>query len=414
MKILDEGITAPQGFKAAGIHCGIKKAKKDLALIVSEVPAASAGAYTKNKVKAAPVIWDQSISDSGQPVQAIIINSGNANACTGTQGMKDCTAMAAETAGHLRSLSGFESVHQESVYVCSTGVIGVPLPMQQISKGIGDICTHLENTKQAASDAAQAILTTDTFSKEVSVEITIDSKPVRIAGFAKGSGMIHPDMATMLSFIVTDAAVSTETLKQMLGSSVEQSYNMISVDGDTSTNDTVLVLANGASGIDPIDLNTPEGAEFKQAFDYVHTTLAKLIVKDGEGAGKFITAHVSGAKTEEDAKLAAKSIITSSLVKTAFFGQDANWGRILCAVGYSRADIDPDTINLKISSAAGTIDLLEQGTPIVFDEQQALEILKESEITVEVLLGDAYGCEATAWGCDLSYEYVKINGEYRT
>jgi glutamate N-acetyltransferase/amino-acid N-acetyltransferase len=286
--------------------------------------------------------------------------------------------------------------------------------MQQISKGIGDICTHLERSKQAASDAAQAILTTDTFAKEVSVEITIDSKPVRIAGFAKGSGMIHPDMATMLSFIVTDAAVSTETLKQMLGSSVEQSYNMISVDGDTSTNDTVLVLANGASGIDPIDLNTPEGAEFKEAFDYVHTTLAKLIVKDGEGAGKFITAHVSGAKSKEDAKLAAKSIITSSLVKTAFFGQDANWGRILCAVGYSKADIDPDTISLKISSAAGTIELLEEGTPIVFDEQQALEILKESEITVEVVLGDEYSCEATAWGCDLSYEYVKINGEYRT
>jgi glutamate N-acetyltransferase/amino-acid N-acetyltransferase len=414
MKILNEGITAPKGFKAAGIHCGIKKAKKDLALIVSEVPATSAGAYTKNKVKAAPVIWDQKVSDSGNPVQAIIINSGNANACTGEQGMRDSTAMAAETAEHLSSLSGFESVNQESVYVCSTGVIGVPLPMQQISKGIGDICTHLDNAKQAASDAAQAILTTDTFAKEVSVEITIDSKPVRIAGFAKGSGMIHPDMATMLSFIVTDAAVSAETLKQMLGSSVEQSYNMISVDGDTSTNDTVLVLANGASGIGPIDLDTPEGSEFKRAFDYVHTTLAKLIVKDGEGAGKFITAHVSGAKTDEDAKLAAKSIITSSLVKTAFFGQDANWGRILCAVGYSKADIDPDTISLKISSAAGTIDLLEQGTPIAFDEKQALEILKESEITVDVLLGDEYSCEATAWGCDLSYEYVKINGEYRT
>jgi glutamate N-acetyltransferase/amino-acid N-acetyltransferase len=414
MKILKEGITAPKGFRAAGLHCGVKKAKKDLALIVSDVPAESAGAFTQNKVQAAPVIWDRKITEGKSPVQAILINSGNANACTGAQGMEDCQRMAVLTAEGLSTLSSYGRISPSSVYVCSTGVIGVPLPMKKIAYGIEKICPTLSSSQEAASAAAAAILTTDTFSKEVAVEIIIEGKPVRIAGIAKGSGMIHPDMATMLSFIVTDANISSARLQDLLGSSVEESYNMISVDGDTSTNDTVLVLANGASGTPEIKPGTEQDHRFKEAFDYVHTYLAKQIVKDGEGAGKFLEARVTGAKTHEDAKKAAKAVITSSLVKTAFFGEDANWGRILCAIGYSGADIDPEVINLSLTSSAGTIQLLDRGTPIVFDEQQALNILKEPEIVINVQLNSEGTSEATAWGCDLSYEYVKINGEYRT
>ncbi|MDA3835430.1 MAG: bifunctional glutamate N-acetyltransferase/amino-acid acetyltransferase ArgJ [Spirochaetales bacterium] len=414
MKVLSEGITSPKGFRAAGIHSGIKKAKKDLALIVSDRPAQAAGAYTQNKVQAAPVIWDKQISGQGKPVQAMIINSGNANACTGPQGMQDCRHMAKATAREMNKTSPDVPLTAEDVFVCSTGVIGVPLPMTVIEAGIQTIVPNLTSSQKADDDTARAILTTDTFKKEIAVEITLEGKPVRIAGIAKGSGMIHPDMATMLSFIVTDASVSHNLLQQFVGQSISDSYNMISVDGDTSTNDTVLVLANGASGTSEIAAGTGEADLFKKAFDYVHTFLAKQIVKDGEGAGKFLESHVKGALTKEDARLAAKSVITSSLVKTAFFGEDANWGRILCAVGYSGANINPETISLSLSSEGGMLTLLKDGNPIPFDEKKALTILKEHDIVIDIDLHTGGLESALAWGCDLSYDYVKINGEYRT
>ena len=408
MKIITGGITSPKGYQAAGMFAGIKKAKKDLALIYSETPAQIAGAFTQNVVKAAPVLWDEQVVSSGETAHAIIINSGNANACTGKQGEQDCSEMAAATA---EALGGGISAGQ--VCVCSTGVIGVPMPMGIVKKGIAQIAGLLGTDEKSADDAAQAILTTDTFKKEIAVEVELGGIPVRIAGFAKGSGMIHPNMATMLSFIVTDAAVPKELLSRMVGSSISESYNMISVDGDTSTNDTVLVMANGASGADVITEDSPFYGEFKEAFDAVHTYLAKQIVKDGEGASKFLTAVVKGAASVGDARTIAKSIITSNLVKTAFFGEDANWGRILCAAGYSGVQFDPAGVSLVISSDAGSIVLLTDGTPVPFSEEKALTILQENEITMTMTMAEG-SAEATAWGCDLSYEYVKINGEYRT
>ncbi len=408
MKIIDGGITSPKGYTAAGIHAGIKKVKKDLALIYSEKPASIAGAFTQNVVRAAPVIWDEKIVKGYKKAHAILINSGNANACTGITGEEDCEQMAALTA---TALGG--QITAEQVCVCSTGVIGVPLPMETIKKGIADIIPELKGDTAHADDAAMAILTTDTFKKEIAIEIEVAGKPVTIAGIAKGSGMIHPDMATMLSFIVTDASLSSELLQKMVGNSIADSYNMISVDGDTSTNDTVLVMANGASETEEITEDSSSHEIFKEAFDAVHTYLAKAIVRDGEGAGKFIEANIKGTASKEDARIIAKSIITSNLVKTAFFGEDANWGRILCAAGYSGVSFDPANVSLAISSDAGSITLLTEGAPVSFDEKYALSILQEKEITISMELGEGVS-QATAWGCDLSYEYVKINGAYRT
>jgi len=409
MKIISGGITAPKGFLASGTAAGIKKKNKDIALIVSSQPAAAAGAFTQNIVRAASVSWDEAIIRTEKPVQAIIISSGNANACTGAQGKLDNEAMAQKTAEML----GFGYVGKDKICVCSTGVIGVPLPMGNIHTGIEKAVDELGSSPEHARDAAEAILTTDTFIKEIAVEIEIAGKPVRIAGIAKGSGMIHPDMATMLSFVTTDALIESSLLQELLGNSVQESYNMISVDGDTSTNDTVLVLANGASAAPAVEKDAPGWEAFKEAFDYVHAYLAKQIVRDGEGATKFIEARVSGAASEKDARLMAKSVITSNLVKTAFFGEDANWGRILCAMGYSGAEFNPDHAQLSISSSAGSILLLETGTPAVFDEKTAAAVLAEKEITIDMQLQDG-DAKAAAWGCDLSYEYVRINGEYRT
>lgn len=417
IKRIEGGITAPKGYWAAGIHSGIKKAKKDLALIVSQTPAAVAGAYTQNIVKAAPVIWDKAITDRGEPVRAFLINSGNANACTGSQGLSDCRTMASRTAAELNSQmfkTAEQKVTEQEVCVCSTGVIGVPLPMSTITSGITRIVPALRQDAIGAGAVSQAILTTDTFTKEIALEVRIGNKPVRIAGIAKGSGMIHPDMATMLSFIVTDAKISGQLLQRLVGSSIESSYNMISVDGDTSTNDTVLVMANGASGAEEILEGSAGFKSFTKAFEEVHTYLAKQIVKDGEGAGKFLEVKVTGAESTEDARRVAKSVITSNLVKTAFFGEDANWGRILCAAGYSKAHFDPMRVCLSIESAGGSITLLKEGTPVSFDEELALKILGEKEIDILLELNTQGTCSATAWGCDLSYEYVRINGEYRS
>ncbi|HKL57971.1 MAG TPA: bifunctional ornithine acetyltransferase/N-acetylglutamate synthase [Sphaerochaeta sp.] len=411
MNIVEGGITAAKGFLANGIACGIKKRKKDLALVVSEQECTFAGSFTTNLVKAAPVLWDQALVQTQATVRAILINSGNANACTGEQGKEDTKTMAILTAQSLTENQ--HPTQQTEVLVCSTGVIGVPLSMEIVGKGIEEITKDLRKTREAALEAAEAICTTDTFTKEVAVEVMIGNAPVRIGGMAKGSGMIHPNMATMLSFITTDAHLSKKSLQALLGESVVDSYNMISVDGDTSTNDTVLVLANGMSGSPPLDEQSPHWNSFKEAFLFVHTALAKAIVRDGEGAGKFIEVTVSGALDKASAQELARSVVSSNLVKAAFFGSDANWGRILCAMGYSGSAFDPDQVSLHFASEKGTIQVLSEGQPIAFDEKKAKSILLERAVEVHAHVGDGAGI-GTAWGCDLSYEYVRINGDYRS
>lgn len=406
MQMIDGGVTASIGFSANGVACGIKKRKKDLALVVSENPCTFAGSFTTNLVKAAPVLWDQKLVALSKSVKALVVNSGNANACTALQGEQDTRTMAALAAKAL-------GCTEEEVLVCSTGVIGVPLPMDRIESGIKSCASVLSSTREAALEAALAICTTDTFTKEVALELTIEGKRVHIGGMAKGSGMIHPNMATMLSFITTDAAISKDVLQTLLGSSIQDSYNMISVDGDTSTNDTVLVLANGMSQCPPLHPDSPYWAEFKEAFDYVHTYLAKAIVRDGEGAGKFIEVQVAGAIDKKTAQTLARSVVGSNLVKAAFFGSDANWGRILCAMGYSGASFDPSCATLSFASAKGSLEVVKEGQPIAFDEKLAKTILLEKEVQVYASVGDGPGM-GTAWGCDLSYEYVRINGDYRS
>ncbi|MGI6432958.1 MAG: bifunctional ornithine acetyltransferase/N-acetylglutamate synthase [Sphaerochaetaceae bacterium] len=406
MKQITGGITAAKGFTVGSTAAGLKRKNKDLMVLISSHDATVAGSFTTNVVKAAPVVWDQQIVASGQKVKALVTNSGNANACTGTQGYADCQKMAELVGDHLQ-------IAPTQVLVCSTGVIGVPLPMPIIEKGIAAALADCQSSVEAASEAAAAICTTDTFIKEVALEIELEGKTVRIGGMAKGSGMIHPNMATMLAFITTDAAVKQSYLQSLLKSTVVDSYNMISVDGDTSTNDTVLVLANGTSGTSVIDENHPQRSVFEEAFLFVHTALAKSIVKDGEGAGIFIEMHVKGAPSKEDARLMARSAISSSLVKTAFFGADANWGRLLCAMGYSGANFDPQSVSLAYISEAGMIVVLDKGVPVAFNEDLAKKILTQKVVQVEAVVGDGPG-EATAWGCDLSYEYVRINGEYRS
>ena len=399
-------ITSPKGYHATGSHIGIKECKKDLAIIYSEVPAKVAGVFTTNLVKASSILWDQKIVQNHNLARAIVINSGNANACTGEVGINHTELMASELASCL-------GINKNQVLVASTGVIGVPLPIDTIVEGINNTYNKLGNTNLDANLAAEAIMTTDTCSKQISVEFTIDEKKIRIGGIAKGSGMIHPNMATMLSFITTDINISRELLTKALKKSAEDSYNMISVDGDTSTNDLVILLANGLGGNTEIKEENEEYYLFKEALHYVNLFLAHQIVKDGEGAKKFIAVKVTGAASKKDAKLLSKSVITSNLVKTAFFGEDANWGRILAAMGYSGADFNPTGVSIKFHNGTHSIMLMEEGTPLQFDEELALKILKENEITVELILKEGNG-EAIAWGCDLSYEYVRINGDYRS
>ena len=403
MEIIDGGVTSAKGFKAAGIHAGLKKAKKDMAMVVSECTAETAAVFTTNKVKAAPVIWDQGVKESGKAM-AVVINSGNANACTGAQGLKD----AEDTAAAAALLLG---INKNLVYVSSTGVIGVPLDMVKIKNGVNAVFPLLSS--HGGRDAAEAICTTDTFAKEAAVTLSISGKTVTIGGMAKGSGMIHPNMATMLAFITTDAVISSQTLQCLLGDTVEDTFNMISVDGDTSTNDSCIVLANGLAGNDEIVPGTKDYDDFSEAFRYVLGQLAKLITRDGEGAGRFIEMNVVNALTKKDAKLLARAVISSSLVKAAFFGSDANWGRILCAMGYSGGNFDPSLVDLSFSSSKGTIDTVKGGEPLPFDEEKAKDVLLEKEITVTADLHQGTA-SATAWGCDLTYDYVKINGDYRS
>ena len=402
MNVIEGNIASPAGFRASGIHAGLKKSRKDMALIVSECPAVSAAVFTTNRVKAAPVLYDMKILEKGC-ARAVVVNSGNANACTGDQGYRDCE----ETASYAASALGIAS---DEVFVSSTGVIGQMLDMTKIKKGIDSLVSALGKDGEAA---AEAILTTDTVKKEVCVSVNLDGKEVRIAGMAKGSGMIHPNMATMLCFITSDAAISHDVLQELLGTTVEDTFNMISVDGDTSTNDTVIVLANGMAGNEMIEKGSDDYSAFKEAFDYVLRELAKKIVKDGEGADRFIEMTVEGASSRNDARVLARSVVSSSLVKAAFFGSDANWGRILCAMGYSGAAFSPEKVDLYYSSAAGSIQVLHSGSPLAFDEAEAKKILLEKEIYVRAVLHDGCAC-ASAWGCDLTYDYVRINGDYRS
>lgn len=406
MKILDGGITSPKGFKAAGFFAGIRKKKDDMAIIYSEVPATCSAVFTKNTVKAAPLLLDMEILRRTNLIQALVINSGNANACTGKKGMEDAKAMA-ETVESVLDLE------KDKVLVASTGVIGVNLPIEKITNSIKENYKELGDSLEDSEKVAEAILTTDTFTKKAVVEIEIDGKKIVVAGISKGSGMIHPNMGTMLAFVTTDINISHELLDELLKESTEDSYNMISVDGDTSTNDILIVLANEMAENKKIITKDENYYKFKEAFDYVNLSLAKQIIKDGEGAGKFIEANVKGAKTKEDARELAKSVISSTLVKAAFFGEDANWGRIICALGYTEIDFDLDKTSISIQNGDKVTQLLENGIPLDFDEEKALEVLKMDEIKINITFEEG-NQEATAWGCDLSYDYVKINASYRS
>jgi glutamate N-acetyltransferase/amino-acid N-acetyltransferase len=404
MKIINDGNAAfPKGFQLAGMHCGIKKENLDLAVLFSEKPAIAAVKTTTNCVKAAPILWCKEVMKNPLK-QLVVVNSGNANACTGIKGQEAVEETAQKAATVF-------NVEKEDVLVASTGVIGVPLPVEKILTGLEKI--SLAHSIDAGTAAATAIMTTDTGIKTIGVEIEIKGKAVKIGGMAKGSGMIHPNMATMLSFVTTDISIDPQLLDTLLTQATEETYNMISVDGDTSTNDMVTVLANGMAGNDVLNADDADLEIFKEAFFYVHKTLAKKIVRDGEGATKFVEVEVRGAKTQADAKILAKSVITSNLFKTAMFGEDANWGRALCALGYSGVKFDPLKVSLVFSSQAGMVTLLNDGMPIAFDEDEALAVLKETDLHIGVELEE--GSEkAIAWGCDLSYEYVKINGDYRS
>ena len=406
MKLIQGGITAAKGFAAAGEHIGIKMKKKDLAIVFSEKPCTYAGAFTQNVVKAAPVVWDQDILKAGNKVHAIVCNSGNANAATGIQGVKDTEQMAVCTAEAL-------GLNKEDVLVCSTGVIGVNLPMDTMNVGIMQTAKSVKAGLVAGEDAATAILTTDLVTKTIAVEEVVDGTTITVGAMGKGSGMIHPNMATMLGFVTTDANITKEMLQKALKKAIDTSFNMITVDGDSSTNDSVIVLANGEAGNQVIDSEGPAFDTFYEALYEVCKYLAISIVKDGEGATKLLEVQLNGVKNFEEGKAIAKSVLTSSLVKTAFFGEDANWGRIFCAMGYAGIDFDPTQVDIAIESNAGYVSMLQSGLPVVFNEDKAKKVLQESEIKVLIQMSE--GDESvTAWGCDLSYDYVKINGDYRS
>ena len=403
MKIINGGVCAAKGFTAGGIHCGIRanKTKKDLALIVSECPASAAAVYTTNLVKGAPLTVTKKHLEDGM-AQAIICNSGNANTCN-ANGIEIAEEM-------CTLLSKAIPVKASDIVVASTGVIGQPLNIKPIADGIPALVASLGNN---STDAAHGIMTTDTAVKEIAVEFEIGGKVCHIGGIAKGSGMIHPDMATMLVFITTDCAISPDMLQKALSSDIADTFNMVSVDGDTSTNDMVTVLANGMAGNERISAQGDDFATFMKALNTVTVYLCRCIAGDGEGATKLLECKVSGARDIATAKKCAKSVICSSLTKAAMFGADANWGRILCALGYAKCDVDVAKIDVAFRSPKGEIPVCKNGAGIPFSEENAKEILLEKEIEILVALNDG-DASATAWGCDLTYDYVKINGDYRT
>ena len=404
MNIISGGVCAAKGFKANGVHCGIRKnqTKKDLALIVSDVPATAAAVYTTNLVKGAPLLVTKQNIANGT-AQAVICNSGNANTCN-ANGIEIAEAMCALVEKAV-------GISAKDVVVASTGVIGQPLDITPIANHMEVLAEGL--SYEGSLNAAQAIMTTDTISKEIAVEFTVGGKVCRMGGIAKGSGMIHPNMATMLVFITTDCAISAEMLQKALSHDVTNTFNMLSIDGDTSTNDMVTVLANGMAGNEVITAGGEDFATFMKALNTLTISLCRTIAGDGEGATKLLECSVTGADTLEAAKITAKSVICSSLLKAAMFGADANWGRVLCAIGYSGADVDVTKVDVSFRSAKGEILVCKDGAGVPFSEEIAKEILLEKEIDILVSVGDG-PYSASAWGCDLTYEYVKINGDYRT
>ncbi len=400
------GVTAAKGFLAGGVHVGVKssnKSKKDVCIIVSTSLAAVGGVFTQNKFAAAPVEWCRQVV-AGGVAKAIVANSGCANACTGALGLTNAETMADLAAVKL-------GAKKEQILVASTGVIGHQLPMEKIQAGITKAAESL--SESGGSQAAEAIMTTDTYAKESALQYEYEGNIITIGGIAKGSGMIHPNMATMFAFITTDAAIEPACLQKAVKAAADKSFNMVTVDQDTSTNDTMLVLANGQAKNKAIKTEDQAYQVFVDALTVVAIELAKMIAHDGEGATKFLEVQVQGAKTETAARLAAKAVVSSTLVKTAFFGEDANWGRIICAVGNSEAELDPEKVDIWLESKGGKEKMMASGASLVFDEAKTAEILKERDIKVLINMNDGPGA-ATAWGCDLSYDYVKINADYRT
>ena len=407
MKQIDGGVTAAKGFQAAGVEAGVKyHNRKDMAMIYSEAPCVVAGTFTTNVVKAAPVLWDKDIVENSPFAQAVIVNSGIANACTGKQGL-ECCKIEADCAGKVLGIPA------NAVLVASTGVIGMQIPVDRITSGIEKLAAVKQPTPEAGLDAAKAIMTTDTVYKQIAVEVEIGGKTVTLGGMCKGSGMIHPNMCTMLGFITTDVNISKEMLQKALSADVIDSFNMISVDGDTSTNDTLLILANGVADNEKITAAGADYDAFCEALHFITTYLAKRMAGDGEGATCLFEAKVVGAASKEDARILAKSVICSSLTKAAIFGHDANWGRILCALGYSGVEFDPEKVDLYFESKSGKIHIYGNGVSCDYSEDEATRILSDPEVTalVDMHMGTE---EAAAWGCDLSYDYVKINADYRS
>lgn len=401
------GVTVPQGFCAAGMHVGLKRKRKDLAILSASVPCTAAAVFTTNVVKGAPVLWSKSVLTSGKLAKAIVVNSGHANSCTGPEGNVHAEQMAVATAKQL-------GCDPDQVFVASTGYIGVPIPIDKIVAGIPQVANALSFELSGGTAAAEAIKTTDSFTKEIAFQFQLGGKTVRIGAMGKGSGMVHPNMATMLSFITTDANIDGEVLQTAMRDSVGSTYNMISVDGDTSTNDMCIVMASGLAGNKKIEsMDDPDYAIFKSVLHKVNEFMAKAIARDGEGATKFLEVSVLGSENQDDARKLAKTVVSSSLVKTALFGQDANWGRIIAALGRGGVQFDPSKLSIKFESEAGQLSLMHTGTPIPFEVIDAQKILGEKDIRISIDLM-AGASEARAWGCDLSLDYVRINGAYRS
>ena len=407
MKKINGGVTAATGFQAAVCEANIKyKDRTDMAMVFSETPCVCAGTFTSNIVKAACVMWDKEIVESGRPMHAVVVNSGIANACTGKEGYDACEATAKAAEESL-------GIPYDSVAVASTGVIGMQLPVDKLTAGVKAMSKTLENSMAAGTNASKAIMTTDTVNKEIAVTFEIGGKNVTLGGMSKGSGMIHPNMCTMLGFLTTDLAIEKKLLQEALSEVVVDTFNMISVDGDTSTNDTLLILANGLAGNPVIAEKNADFEIFKEALYEVCEFLARKMASDGEGATKLFTAHVLNAKSKEDARILARSVISSSLSKAAIYGCDANFGRFLCAMGYSGVSFDQNDVELFFESAAGECKVFEYGVPLSFDEELATKIMSEEEVIIRIDMHEGTE-EATAWGCDLTYDYVKINADYRS
>lgn len=407
MKIIDGGVTAAKGFEAASTAAEIKyKGRTDMAMVFSEVPCVAAGTFTTNVVKAAPVRWDQDIVYNHQGARAVICNSGIANACTGEEGFGYCK----ETA---KAASESLGIPEDSVLVASTGVIGMQLPIDRIANGVKAMAPKLDGSREAGLEAAKAIMTTDTEKKEAAVEIEIGGKTVTVGGMCKGSGMIHPNMGTMLGFITTDAAIDKALLLELQRELIEDTFNMVSVDGDTSTNDTVFVFANGMAENKEITEKDADYEAFREGLLYVNQSLAKQIAGDGEGCTRLFEVHVAGADSKENAKILSKSVVTSSLTKAAIYGKDANWGRILCALGYAGVDFDPVKVDISLKSADGVIEIVKDGIATDYSEDEATKVLSADAVTADIDVHNGV-FEATAWGCDLTHDYVTINADYRS